>query len=271
MDEKEIREEILNGRAFMKSPDWDNLIESDQDHKKPQPPLFHSAKESAKIIELPRDFAKLGLGENILNLLKSRKSRRLYSEETISLIELSFLLWSVQGIKGRRGKRYATLRTVPSGGARHGFECYVDAIRVEGLESGIYHYLAGSHALEFVGTQTEEERLQTVSGQKWAAEGVAIFYFTVVPYRCEWRYTIYAHRIALIDLGHVGENLYLASEALQLGTCGIGAFSQEVCDRILQIDGDNEFTVYVQPVGRPRDRDASEESTFYAFVEDEGL
>lgn len=271
MDDKQIKDLIENGRNFMKSPDWSETLTSDQDQKLPQPALYHEAKKDSEVIALPRDFEKLKLNENLFELLRSRKSRRVYSKQALSLLELSFLLWSAQGIKGRRGEKYATLRTVPSGGARHGFECYVDAENVVGLEPGIYHYLSGSHALEFIGTQSADQRLQSVEGQKWATRAAAIFYFTAVPYRFEWRYSVYAHRIALVDLGHVGENLYLAAEALKLGTCGIGAFSQSICDRILKLDGENEFTVYVQPVGRVRDREESEEAAFYSFVKEEGL
>ncbi len=267
MDNKQIKDLTEQGRNFMKSPVWSETIASDQDQKLPQPALYHQAKNEGEVIVLPLNFAELELNENLFELLQNRKSRRVYSDGELSLPELSFLLWSAQGIKGRRGTKYATLRTVPSGGARHGFECYVDVQRVDGLEPGIYHYLAGNHALEFIGTQTEAERLQSVEGQKWATRAAAIFYFTAVPYRFEWRYSIYSHRIALIDLGHVGENLYLAAEALEIGTCGIGAFSQSVCDRILHLDGENEFTVYVQPFGKVRDREESEESVFYSSVE----
>lgn len=271
MGEKEIRALIEMGRKFMKSPVWSESLLSDQDKKLPQPDLYHEADPEGQVIPLPRNFEDLELKDNLFDLLRSRKTRRLYTQEPLSLLELSFLLWSAQGVKGRRGKSYATLRTAPSGGARHGFECYVDVDRVTGLEVGIYHYLAGSHALQLRSRQTDEDRLQALAGQKWAVRAAATFYFTAVPYRFEWRYTIHAHRIALVDLGHVGENLYLAAEALKLGTCGVGAFSQDHCDRILKLDGDREFTVYLQPVGRVKDREESEEAAFYSFVTDEGL
>ncbi len=271
MDEKEIKALRDSGRNFMKCPVWSETLLSDQDRKLPQPDLYHEAAADSQVIPLPRNFAELDLNENLFELLRSRKSRRVYTDEALSLPELSFLLWSAQGVKGRRGDKYATLRTVPSGGARHGFECYVEVTRVTGLEPGIYHYLAGSHALELRNRQTEAERLQAVAGQKWAVRAAALFYFSAVPYRFEWRYSIHAHRIALVDLGHVGENLYLAAEALRLGTCGIGAFLQDHCDRVLKLDGENEYTVYLQPVGRVRDREESEEAAFYSFVTEEGL
>ena len=42
----------------------------------------------------------------------------------LSLAELSYLLWCTQGVKETKGQA-ATLRTVPSAGARHAFETYL--------------------------------------------------------------------------------------------------------------------------------------------------
>ena len=57
------------------------------------------------------------------------------------------------------------------------------------------------------------------------------------------------HRMIMADMGHVGENLYLGCAALGLGTCGIGAYDQKLCDSTFQLDGEEEFTLYTQTVG----------------------
>lgn len=74
----------------------------------------------------------------------------MYTQEPMSLLELSYILWTCQGVKQIRGKKYATLRTVPSGGARHGFELYFVCQNVEGLNPGTYHYLPLKHCIEFL-------------------------------------------------------------------------------------------------------------------------
>ena len=79
-----------------------------------------------------------------------RKSHRVYTEEKMSLLAVSYLLWATQGVKSIRGNNYATLRTVPSGGARHPFETYLLVRDVEGLKSGLYHYLPLEHSLEYL-------------------------------------------------------------------------------------------------------------------------
>ena len=265
---------IAEGRDFMKS-DHNNAydtFETDQDLKLPQPPLVKAPMRD-QALELPRNFEDLDLQQDIIKLLTDRKSSRVYTEQSISLLQLSFLLWATQGIKNIRGKSYATLRTVPSGGARHGFETYLLVQHVEGLQSGAYHYLPMAHQLEFLHpVENLNEKISiSLEEQSWAEKASVIFYWSFVPYRCEWRYGIWAHRPALMDAGHVGENLYLACTALGLGTCAIAAFDMEVCDAVFGLDGEEEFTVYACPVGTISAANQRAEKAFYQFVEDEGL
>lgn len=190
-----------------------------------------------------------------------------------SLMPASFLLWATQGIKDIRGKSYATLRPVPSGGARHAFETYLLVQHVEGLRPGAYHYLPMGHQLEFLHPVDDlpAQISTSLEGQSWAAKASVIFYWSFVPYRCEWRYGIFAHRPALMDAGHLGQNLYLACAALGLGTCAVAAFDRQMCDSLFTLDGEEEFTVYASPVGTISPKDHSSEKAFYQFVEDEGL
>jgi SagB-type dehydrogenase family enzyme len=267
---------IQDAREFMKHGFKTELevFESDQDLKKPQPPLEKPPmRPEQPVIVLPRDFEALALNENLLELLLKRKSARVYTGETLSLLQLSFLLWATQGVKDVRGKKYATLRTVPSGGARHGFETYLLVQSVEGLAPGKYHYLAIEHQLEYLGPQEDSHQAITTSldGQSWAAKASVVFYWSFVPYRCEWRYGVFAHRVALIDAGHIDQNLYLACTALGLGTCAVAAFDGPLCDRIFGLDGDEEFTAYTAPVGTISARDQAAEKAFYQFVDDKGL
>ena len=66
----------------------------------------------------------------------------------------------------------------------------------------------------------------------------------------------------MADMGHVGENLYLGCAALGLGTCGIGAYDQKLCDSTFQLDGEEEFTLYTQTVGTIRPEDGGAEKDF---------
>lgn len=276
---KEIQEKLISkGRAFTKgykdNDPYMDEFESDQELKRPQPPLVKAPMASEENrIKLTLDFSSLDLKNDLVSLIRDRKSHRIYTQETITLEELSFLLWATQGIKGLRGKAYATLRTVPCGGARHEFETYLIVRKIEGLLPGAYHYLPMEHALEYLHPveNIEQTIADSLSEQIWAAKANVVFYYSMVPYRAEWRYGIYAHRTALLDTGHIGQNLYLACTGLQLGCCGIAAFSHELSNAIFGLDGEEEYIVYTFPVGTIREKDKAAEKAFYQFVEDEGL
>jgi SagB-type dehydrogenase family enzyme len=66
----------------------------------------------------------------------------------------------------------------------------------------------------------------------------------------EWRYGLASFKLIALDAGHVCQNLYLACEAINAGTCAIAAYNQEKLDTLLGVDGDEEFAVYMAPVGK---------------------
>lgn len=280
LDAKLQEELIITGRNFMKGyghgEDYDDF-ESDQDLKRPQPPLCKAPVTPKEThILLTRDFDHLSLKHDLVSLIRDRQSHRVYSQEEMSLDQLSFLLWATQGVKAIRGKSYATLRTVPCGGARHEFETYLAVRNVSGLKQGVYHYLPLEHSLECLYTIEEtgvfnSRIVESLCEQDWAGKANVVFYWSMDAYRVEWRYGIFAHRVALIDAGHLAQNLYLACTGLGLGTCGIGAFEHQLCNNLLHLDGEDEFVVYTAPVGTIRESDRLFEDAFYKFVEEEGL
>lgn len=271
MTEKEMRERIKEGRERIK---WNRDYESDQKLLKPQPPLAKAAV-SDQIFSLPKNFEALSLKTDFVKILYDRRSNRVFTNESMDLLTLSFLLWAQQGVKGIRGKNYATLRTVPSAGARHAFECYPLILNVEGLKPGMYHYLPLDHKLELLKEISTDDSgimdqvAQSVSNQKWALKANVIFYYSVVPYRCEWRYSYNAQRVMMIDAGHVTENLYLACSALDIGTCAIAAMGHEAAAGLFSLNEEEEIVFYCAPVGTVSKENEEAEQAFYAFLKKE--
>lgn len=279
MLDKQLQQALIaKGRAFTRGSraddPYEEAFESDQQLRLPQPPLCKAAVTPAEShIPLTRDFSALPMQNDLVSLIRDRRSARVYTQEPMSLDQLSFLLWATQGVKDIRGKKYATIRTVPCGGARHEFETYLLVRQIDGLVPGAYHYLPMEHALELLHPveNVPEAAGETLCGQTWAGKANVVFYWAMTAYRAEWRYGIYAHRVAMIDAGHVGQNLYLACTGLGLGTCGVAAFSHEKTCELFGLDGEEEYVVYTAPVGTVREEDRAAEKAFYQFVEDEGL
>jgi len=120
---------------------------SDQQKKLPQPPLQKPYDENDKTIDLPEVTDKILVRSNILDIINQRESHRKFTDDNLSLEELSFLLWCTQGVKKVTANNYATLRTVPSGGARHPFETYLVINHIKGIKKGLYRYLPLRHKL----------------------------------------------------------------------------------------------------------------------------
>lgn len=250
--------EIKQNRDFMKCPCFDDdKSKSDQQRGVPHP--AHGKDMAGELIELP-SFENAVTQKQYMDLLDIRRSERVYSETPMTQEQMAFMLWTAQGAQEFRGiNNIATLRPVPSGGARHPFELYVAVQNVDGLKAGLYRYAPMQHvgeklvAIEFLSSFDDYKNQITalLAGQSWAAKAPIVLFFSCIPYRAEWRYSEAAHRVMLIDLGHAGQNVMLSAAALGLGSCCMAAYDQKLCDTTLGFDGTDEYTVYAIAVGTP--------------------
>jgi SagB-type dehydrogenase family enzyme len=188
--------------------------------------------------------------KNLFTLVKERRSRREYTDEPISLRQLVTLLWTMQGVT-EFGYGYS-FRTVPSAGARHPLETYVNINRVENQLPGLYRYSPMEHKLIQISDDKDisGQLAKACLGQDMFKRCAVSFIWTAVIQRSRWKYQQRAYRYIYLDAGHVCQNLYLACEALGLGCCAIAAFDDDAVNKILDIDGKEEFVIYLATVGR---------------------
>jgi SagB-type dehydrogenase family enzyme len=247
-----MKEKIEIYRNFMKSNHSQFNGLTDQQRNLPQPPLQKPYDKNGRIINLPEVDENILKRNELYKCLKERRSIRQHSNSLLSLKELSFLLWATQGVEKIIRDGYATLRPVPSAGARHPFETYLAVNRVSELDKGVYRYLPLTHQLFFLFSEDnmKVKLNKAVFGQTFVGNSAVVFIWTCIPYRAEWRYSILAHKAMLLDAGHICQNLYLACESIECGTCAIAAYDQEAIDKFLKLDGVNEFVIYLAPVGR---------------------
>lgn len=240
-------------RVFLKYPfqfdltDADSIntlwkkVDSDQSKGLPAPPAEKPYKEE-DLIPLPNPKDTILKKRDIFDILDSRESRRTPSipHRDITLNELSFILWSVQGV--RINNNPTGKRTVPSGGGRYPFDTYFLVSSVENLKAGLYRYVWSEHAITSVSISDEN----IAELQRRFDKCALTIMWVVVPYRCEWRYTQLSHKVCALDAGHMAQNGYLAAEALELGCCAVGAYSQVDIDKLIGVDGVDEFTCYIE-------------------------
>lgn len=245
-------------RNFLKS-NFDEFknIKTDKMKGIPQPPIVKPYDLASDLINLPEVSEEIVTNSNIYECIKERRSTRFYDDSLMSLEELSYLLWATQGITGTN-KAGLTLRTVPCSGATHSFETYLFIMGVEGLQKGVYRYLPVEHKLLFmfelndIDNKVDELTLDQPFVPNFAKKAAVVFAWSTIPYRSEWKFDITSHKKILIDIGHVCQNLYLASESVGAGTCAIGIYDQKMTDEILGLDGEEEFVIYLAAVGKKK-------------------
>lgn len=265
---------IERNREFLRWKELEKESDSDQSRGVKEPPLT-KAPMGGERFKLSRKFDRIPMEEDYMKILWKRRSNRVFTDETMNLRSLSFLLWACQGVKGIRGDHYATLRTVPSCGARHCFETYLYVIDVDELPCGLYHYLPMEHELELIREiDPKDEVLQQqvtkmLCDQDFVIKANVIFFFSVIPYRAEWRYGAEAHRSLLIDAGVVLESLYLAGSALDFGVCSIAGVEPKASSELFGLDGTDEFMICAAPVGTISDDNEALEQSIYDFLKEE--
>jgi SagB-type dehydrogenase family enzyme len=224
---------------------------SAQEEGAPQPPLELPYPPDADLIALPAPdhlaMPVVGLREAI----EKRRSLRRYQETPLSLEELSYLLWLTQGVQRVTG-RPATLRTVPSAGARHAFETVLLVNRVTGLEPGLYRFIATRHALMQMEAPADiRERLtRATHEQEHVRLSAVTFAWAAITERMAWRYSERSMRYLFLDAGHVCQNLYLAAESIDCGVCAVGHFLDDELNELLGLDGVDQFVLYLATVGK---------------------
>jgi SagB-type dehydrogenase family enzyme len=241
---------LAAGRAFLKA-NWGDIegVTSDQSAGLPVPAMQKTCAPGAAVVDLVRP-DRFTVGTlSVREAIAGRRSRRAFDPGSLTLEELSYLLWATQGIAKLTPKW--SLRTSPSAGARHPFETYLAVFRVDGVAPGLWRYQPIEHRICRLRRQIEGMAAELDAALMEQLFGGAVaFLWTAVPYRTEWRYHAVSHKVILLDCGHLCQNLYLAAESIGCGTCGLGAYDQQALDRFLGVDGEDELAVYAAPVGR---------------------
>jgi len=218
------------------------LAQSKIFHKTPESEEYVKAKERLKLPEPAYD-SKVSIEKAIL----LRRSKRDYRDEPITLSQLSQLLWAAQGITEWR---YG-FRTAPSAGATYPLEVYV-AVREDGVEDlppGIYHYLPKTHELELVKLgDFSRELMRAAIDQEWVGSAPVNLVINAVYERTTRVYGDRGIRYVHMEVGHVGQNVYLQCISLGLACVVVGAFYDEEVKRIVGGVGE---PLYIIPIGVP--------------------
>jgi SagB-type dehydrogenase family enzyme len=182
--------------------------------------------------------------------IKQRRTVRSFSSEPITLAQLSQILWAAQGITDDRGLK----RAAPSGGALYPIDVYTVAGQdgVQGLAQGVYRYDPHRHAMEkVVGTDARQAVAVAALRQMWMATAPVILVLTAEYRRITVKYGERGKRYAMIEVGHIGQNIFVQCEALGLAAGIVGAFHDNEVTSAVNAQKNHEPLI-IMPVGWKR-------------------
>lgn len=204
------------------------------------------------LLPLPKRISSITVEEAIL----LRKSVREWRDSPITIEQLSMILWASQGVVEEVDGWLR--RASPSAGATYPLELYVvvgeksvSLSNEEYVEAGVYKYDYKRHSLKLIKAGDFRSDLwKATLRQDWVKEAPVSLIICAVYERTTWRYGERGIRYVHIEVGHVGQNIYLMSTALGLGTVAVGAFHDDEVAKVVDARRD-EHPLYVLPVGVP--------------------
>jgi SagB-type dehydrogenase family enzyme len=184
---------------------------------------------------------------SLWDALLARRTCREFHAQSVSLAQAATTLWATFGTV--HGAERTDLlecglmpvgyrRTSPSGGSLHPSEPYLVALRVDGLEPGIYHYRSNKHELTRVAPALEPGRLGALLCAQTFAEELAFGIFVVSRFdKMWWKYPhSRAYRVALLDIGCLIQTFQLSCAAQGIQSWPTGYFVDHEINQLLALD-----------------------------------
>jgi SagB-type dehydrogenase family enzyme len=240
----DIHQVTRNSRLGALGVRWPRLSSAPPDHK-PYP--------GKRRISLPEPVVESA--RTLTEIVRQWSPDQDFGGGSMTLAQLGRLLHFTNGITQRvpPGAKGTPRRAAPSAGALYSGEVYVVAARVKGLAPGVYYFEVAQHSLVEVSANFEPARLAAAIDRPAAIEAAAAtILLTNVFGRYSWRYANRGYRYALIDSGHIGENLRLAASSAGLAQRDFLTFRDDLLNDLLAVDGVEEAVCSVHAVGPPR-------------------
>lgn len=187
------------------------------------------------------------------DLLRNRRSPEAFEPESaraVTLQDLSVWCRDAVGMTATIGGVYEG-RTYPSGGGLRPCDVFLTIGEVEGHPAGTYLYNARLHRLERYCDATASQIGETTPQPESFENASVVWTVVAAIWRSRFKYAQRALRFALMESGHIGQNICLAVGASGHAARPIGGFFDDELADLFGFDGVHEFPLYVLISGQP--------------------
>jgi SagB-type dehydrogenase family enzyme len=239
------------GREFIEKTRYPDFSTVDMILRVPQPPLQLEVPEGSEVIRLPNPKRIKVADLQVRTAIERWHPVEFFSRSSISLKELSFLLWCTQGVRKNASERMM-VRNVPSSGSRYPIETYFVAGEVEGLTTGLYRYLPLTHSIL---TERLDSDLPFAMGTasmnfKIVTRAAVTFLWVGIPYRSAWALGNRGYRSVLIEAGHICQAMIMASASIGYDVHPVDLFHDEMMIKLANLDPETQWPLYVGALGK---------------------
>ena len=219
----------------------------------PAPPATRIEYDADTLIHLPACQSHTCVPGSLSEALINRKTCRSFTASSLSLSQISSLLYlSLGHLRERKHQADAALakgfdarRSSPSGGGLNACEGYLYARHVDGLEPGCYAYHSDLHALSFVSALPAEPLGQLLSGQHFINDLPVGLFITCRLDKLWWKYEhSRAYRMAYVEAGHISQTFQLIATLLGLNTWLTGALTDDRVEALLGLQDTPEQPLF---------------------------
>jgi SagB-type dehydrogenase family enzyme len=198
---------------------------------------------------------------SLSQVLVSRRTAQRFVDQPMTTIDLATILALAAGSGAEPLNQPAeplvlggppARRTYPSGGALYPVEILVYPWRVAGLESGFYYYQTLSHRLVPVAPVQPPQTLVSLLNDH-PVEEAALFLCLFVDFARPslGKYGEKSYRLALLEAGHIAQNVLLVAAGLGLGGLPLCGFYDQELSLAAGLLFPYEAIIYVLALGYP--------------------
>ncbi|MFD3002857.1 SagB/ThcOx family dehydrogenase [Pontibacter toksunensis] len=207
-------------------------------------------------IKLPNQFTRVN--RPLAEVMLSRRSARVFSGEPISISDLSALLFYSAGVTKKEIDSYGIewgLRCAPSGGALYPVDVFCISINVGDAEKGLYAYDPKEHCLKFLKQGLFTNQIADATYLTETVKGAAVCILMAINFpRTKFKYGERSYRFALLEAGHIAQNMLLVATSLGIGALPLGGYVDDQINALVGVDGYEQAVVYGILIGQLQDK-----------------
>jgi len=187
---------------------------------------------------------------DLIDVLINRRTYRTFEKSTITLDEVSFILfhtWGYQNSYFQKYKNYKSyFRTSPSCGGLQSINAYALILGSTEIKKGLYKYDSELNELNLITNEVEETWLsQASAGQKWVDKAALVVFMTANFRLAMERYNVSRlYKMLYAEAGHFSQTFLLNAEYIGKSGFLFGAQNDELIETKLNIDPKEEILLF---------------------------